>query len=175
MLIIITKDPKIVRFYTSARSGSGAWGQIVVLDPGYDQTQATRQLSDTLAKLPAGESLCLVGHGNDTEIGGSGKRNDPWGWHADELAGMLSLLRQKPDGVLFEACALDEDDPHKVDPVFGFAQAVWSRLNGSGQAGKMKGVTIFGYQNGVPVEHTLPRPGTAALDKNVELTGLYVS
>jgi len=174
MLIIITKDRRIRRFYTESRSGSGAWGQIYLLDASDNQKRATEGLKNALSLLSAGESLCLVGHGNDTEIGGSGKSGDPWTWTADDLAGLLAALPNKPDGVLFEACALDEDDPHKVDPVFGFAQAVWSRLSGTGGAGRMAGATIFGYQNGVPVEHTLPKPGVAALDKNVELTGLYV-
>ncbi|WP_027344957.1 hypothetical protein [Hamadaea tsunoensis] len=167
MLIIITKDRKIRQFYTSTRSNSGAWGQVIELNDTYDQERATNALKKALSRLGANEPLCLVGHGNDTEIGGSGKTRDPWGWSYADVAPMLAALPHRPTAVLIEACAEEEEDGTKIDPVFGFAQALAQQLNRHGQAGRMSGCTVYGYINETDSEHSLPNPAT--IGRSVEL------
>lgn len=162
MLIIITKDKKIRTFYSGAGSKSGLWGRVLELNVTDDQDRATNALKKALSLLGADEPLCLVGHGNDTEIGGSGKTRDPWGWRFDEIAPMLAALPHRPSVVLIEACAEEEDDGTKIDPIFGFAQALADQLNKPGQAGRMSGCTVYGYTNETDSQHTLPNPGTIA-------------
>lgn len=167
MLIVITKDREIRDFYSDPGSNSAAWGQVLLLNVTDNQERATNALRKALSLFGRNEPLCLVGHGNDTEIGGSGGEDDPWGWTAQGIAEMLAALPHRPTVVLVEACAEEESDGMKVDPVFGFAQALSTELNRPGRAGTMSGCILYGYINETDVTHTLPDPRT--IDKSVEV------
>jgi hypothetical protein len=103
------------------------------------------------------EDLCFSGHGNDTEIGGAGGPNDPWGWTAEEIAGMLSTIVETNNWrgrVLFHVCC---------ETVANFSARVAIRL---AQMGRHH-IACYGYNRSLPANEGIPLPRN--LDKNVSL------
>jgi hypothetical protein len=162
MLIVITKDPVIVEFRKKAHSGAPAWGPVHFIDAKHGQDAASKQLISLLGSVKADEPLCLVGHGNDEEVGGKGKDGDDWGWTAREMAQLLCThLKFKPGPILFEVCS-DEpeetEEKHEKMHVIGFGTVLHKEINTLGVPKLLRGATIYSYNSHILSEHTLPDP-----------------
>ena len=102
MLIVCTRNPVVVRTAQDPRSGSGQWGELVILNPQYNQAQATAAMERALRR--ADGPLCFSAHGNDTEIGDA---DGGWGWTTGELAQILEagVPGSFAGPILIHACA----------------------------------------------------------------------
>lgn len=163
MLIVCTKDPTIVRTAQDPRSGSPMWGTLVILDPRFNQAQATAQMQAALRAVGRTEPVCFSAHGNDDEIGDAGSGPGDWGWSRDQIA--LMLQDAMPPGfagpILIHACA---------ESVSNFSAGLAVALE---RIRALNGVWIYGYQRAVPASAGYPDPRT--LDRNVELYGTQVN
>jgi len=169
MLIVITKDPVIVNFRQQAGAGEAAWGPIHVINAAHDQQHATAQLIGLLRTVGNGEPLAIVGHGSDTECGGSLHGNDTWTWTAQELANLLNTeLSAKPGPILLEVCSDDPEDTDKFE-VVGFGTEVQKEFGQMQVSNHLKGVTVYSYNTHIKKKHTLPDP--AKISKSAELQG----
>jgi hypothetical protein len=161
MLIVCTKDPIIVQTAQDPRSGSGMWGTLVILDPRFNQAQATAAMTDALRGSP-NEPLCFSAHGNDDEIGDEGSGSNDWSWSRAKLALILqdALLRGFCGPILIHACA------QRVSNFSAGLAVALERIRA------LNGVWIYGYQKPVPVRAGFPHP--YKMDRNVELYGSQV-
>ena len=169
MLIVITKDPSIVNYRQQGVGGEAAWGTLYVINAAHDQHNANQQLIGLLNNLQANEPLCIIGHGNDTEIGGEDVGNDNWTWTAQEIAFLLNTeLGAQPGPILIEVCS---DDPHDTDKfqVVGFGTEVQKEFASMQLSNRLTGATIYSYNTSILKKHTLPAPAT--IGKSVELQG----
>lgn len=167
MLIVITKDPVIVAFRKKAHSGALAWAPVHFLDAKHSQDAANKQLISLLSSVKADEPLCIVGHGNDKEVGGEGKNGDNWGWTAQEMAKLLCThLTVKPGPILFEVCSDDPQETEKFQ-VIGFGTELHLQMTTLGVPKVLKGATIYSYNDHILAEHTLPDP--AKIHKSMEV------
>ena len=161
MIIILTRDLQVAGWATTPGSNAGAWGRLVIINTG-NQNAATAQLQLALSHVAPDEPLCLVGHGNDVEIGDAG--NDPadWSWTFDDIARLLGgrLQRNHRAPILIQSCA---------NTVANFSAHTAVRL---GELRALVGVWLYGYNRPVDVYRTLPNPDT--LGRNVELQGTQV-
>ena len=160
MLIVITRDPDVIRWANLPISGAMAWGRLKILSAG-SQEQATAQMKQYLKLVDRNEPLCITGHGNDYEVGDEGSGPDDWSWSNDEMAELLSGLVNGYKGpILMEVCS---------NSVTDFSANLVVSLE------KLKAldlVWIYGYNKGVGITHPFPKP--ANLTKNIELTGKQV-
>ncbi|WP_155368067.1 hypothetical protein [Catellatospora vulcania] len=176
MLIVITKDPKIVDFISTTKSGAAAWGTVHLLNPAHGQDQAHAQLIGLLNTARSGDPLCIVGHGNDHEVGGKGNANDPWGWTAKDMALLLNTeLNNRPSLILFEVCsdeALEEatKESNQVGkmPVEGFATNLQAAFRKTGVADRLNGLTVYSYNRHTATTHTLPHPDAVAKSRELQ-------
>ncbi|MGH3680226.1 MAG: hypothetical protein ACRDT2_08240 [Natronosporangium sp.] len=161
MIIIITQDPAVNRWAHTTGSNTRAWGRLIVISAA-DQAAATKLLRDVLASVGRDEPLCLVGHGNDREIGDAGSQPADWTWSVEDVARLLAsqLKSGHQAPILIESCA---------NTVANFSAGVAVQL---AKLRSLAGVWLYGYNRPVDVYHTLPNPVT--LDRNVELQGTEV-
>lgn len=169
MLIVITKDPVIVNFRQQATAGEAAWGPIHVINAAHNQQQATAQLINLLHAVTANEPLAIVGHGSDTECGGSLQGADTWTWTAQDMANLLNTeLQAKPGPILIEVCS---DDPQETDKfeVIGFGTELQKEMGQMQLSNHLQGVTVYSYNTHIKKKHSLPDPTT--IGKSMELQG----
>lgn len=160
MLIIITRDQKVMDAVNSKDSGADAWKPVKQLSAGM-RSDADKQMATLLRVVKSNEPLCITGHGCDKEVGDEGSGKGDWTWTSDELAKLLGGLVDGYQGpVLMEVCA---------DSVTDFAARLAVALQ---DEKKLNGLWIYGYSKGVSVSHPFPAP--SALSKNAELAGKQV-
>jgi hypothetical protein len=161
MLIVCTRDRVIVQTAQDPGSGSGMWGTLVILDPRYNQAQATVQMTNALRAVRVDEPLCFSAHGNDTEIGD--ELPTGWGWSCEDLALILqdAMPRNYAGPILIHACA---------QSVSNFSAGLVLALE---RIRALAGVWIYGYQRAVPANAGFPDPNRLA--QNRELYGTRVS
>jgi len=160
MLIVCTKDPIIVRTAQDPRSGADQWGTLVIINPRFNQAQATDAIADALRGR--NEPVCFSAHGNDDEIGDAGTGVRDWGWSRTQLALILQNACPGLGGpILIHACA---------ENVSNFSAGLVVALEA---IRALAGVWIYGYQRAVPSDAGFPNPAT--LDRNRELYGTRVS
>lgn len=160
MLIVCTKDPVVVRAAQDPQSGAGRWGALVIIDPRYNQAQATAAFERSLRGLD--EPLCISAHGNDEEIGDEGTGAGDWGWSRRQVALMLQdrLPARYAGPILIHACA---------ESVSNFSAGLAYEL---GRVQALNGVWVYGYNRALPSDAGFPDPGN--LDRNRELQGTQV-
>jgi hypothetical protein len=160
MLIVCTKDPVIVRTAQDPRSGADQWGTLVIINPRFNQAQATAAIDAALRGR--NEPVCFSAHGNDDEIGDAGSGAGDWSWNRTELA--LILQNACPNRfagpILIHACA---------ETVSNFSAGLVVALE---DIRALAGTWIYGYQRAVPSDAGFPNPAT--LDRNRELYGTQV-
>jgi hypothetical protein len=161
MLIVCTKDPILVRTAQDPRSGAGQWGTLVIINPRFNQAQATDAIADALRGR--NEPVCFAAHGNDYEIGDPGSGPNDWSWTRAQLALILQNAYPNRFGgpILIHACA---------ENVSNFSAGLVVALE---TIRALAGVWIYGYQKAVPVTSGFPNPAT--MDRNRELYGTRVS
>ncbi|HTZ85332.1 MAG TPA: hypothetical protein VMB05_01575 [Solirubrobacteraceae bacterium] len=161
MLIVLTRDAKIMAWAASPDSGAEAWPPLKQLSAG-DQRDASQQLSTLLKLVKPHEPLCITGHGNDHEVGDEGRKRADWTWTSPQLAELLGGLVDGYKGpILTEVCSNTLTD-FSANLVLALQKL--KRLNG---------VWVYGYGKSVDVTHPFPDP--SKLDTNRELTGKQVN
>lgn len=163
MLIIVSRDPRLHVWCADPSSHADDWGLIVNLGNG-NQASATALLISALGRLGDDEPLCLVGHGNDTEIGDEGSGPSDWTWTVRQVAAILAArlgLRGYHGKILAETCA---------ETVTNFTTHLALALAGHHA---LRGVWLYGYNRPVDVWHTFPAP--SQLDSSVELQPVQVT
>jgi hypothetical protein len=162
MLIVCTHDAIIVQTAQDPHSGSAMWGELVILDPRFNQAQATAAMTAALRRVRVDEPVCFSAHGNDDVIG-DGYGPTDWLWSRGELA--LILQDAMPRGfagpILIHACA---------QQVSNFSAGLAVALE---RIRALAGVWIYGYQKAVPITASYPDP--YRMDRNAELYGTQVS
>jgi len=163
MLIVCTKDPVVVGAAQAQRSGAGSWGNLVIIDPRFNQAQATTVIQGALSKAGDAEPVCFSAHGNDNEIGDAGTGRNDWGWSRERLAWNLStaMPRRFSGPILIHACAKN---------VSNFSAGLAVALD---HIRALNGVWIYGYQRAVPSTAGFPDP--RYLDRSRELYATQVS
>lgn len=155
MLIVCTKDQTIVDWTKSSESGAKAWGELVILDSGLTQLDATIQLVDVLKRLT--DPLCLSAHGNDTEIGDEGSGGKYWTWTYKQLA---SHFLQAPGSyrgpVLIHACAKS---------ISNFSTYLVLALQ---EIKELDGAWIYGYNTPIGSEQRYPEPNKLSIQADVQ-------
>lgn len=161
MLIVITRDERIIEWVKNHESNADAWGKTEFLDTKKNRQQATNQLRRLVRQVKQGEALCLIGHGNDEEVGDEGTNRQDWGWKAEQLAEVLAadLCQGYKGPILIESCAT------KIE---SFVANLASQLKKE----RVLGVFLYGYSRPIDIKHTLPKPEW--LGKSVEVHGLRV-
>lgn len=164
MLIVCTPDDDIVQTALNPNSGSGAWGEVIVLNPNLNLNQATAGIAQALNQLQNGEPLCFSAHGSNEEIGDA-----DWRWSFRDIAG---LLVQNTNGyrnglILIHACA---------SQIVNFSAHLAVELddwNAQHDRDDLAGTWIYGYNHAVPVNARFPRP--ELVGQQADLQGTMVA